>query len=96
MESATVLTAPSTDGLSNILLFVRTQIFQKKNKTILMKYHALFVIFEKAAKFEFVVCCRLQVALYGLKLVSLPSTADFTVESQRLKQTADTSFHQLF
>ena len=26
---------------------------------ILMKYHALFVIFEKAAKFEIVVCCKL-------------------------------------
>ena len=31
-----------------------------------MKYHALFVIFEKASKFEIVVCCILQVALYGL------------------------------
>ena len=31
-------------------------------QTILMKY-ALFVIFEKAAKFEIVVCCKLQVAL---------------------------------
>ena len=31
-----------------------------------MKYHALFVIFEKAAKFEIVVCCKLSVALYGL------------------------------
>ena len=29
-----------------------------------MKYHALFVIFEKATKF--VVCCKLLVALYGL------------------------------
>ena len=28
-------------------------------QTILMKYHALFVIFEKAAKFEIVVCCKL-------------------------------------
>ena len=26
---------------------------------ILVKYHALFVIFEKAAKFEIVVCCKL-------------------------------------
>ena len=34
-------------------------------QTILMKYDALFVIFEKAAQFEIVVCCR-QVALYGL------------------------------
>ena len=28
-------------------------------QTILMKYHALLVIFEKAAKFEIVVCCNL-------------------------------------
>ena len=28
-------------------------------QTILMKYHALLVIFEKAAKFEIVVCCKL-------------------------------------
>ena len=28
-------------------------------QTILMKYHALFVIFEKAAKFEIVVCYKL-------------------------------------
>ena len=28
-------------------------------QTILMKYHALFVIFEKGAKFEIVVCCKL-------------------------------------
>ena len=32
-----------------------------------MKYHSLFVIFEKAAKFEIVVCCKLSVTLYGLK-----------------------------
>ena len=35
-------------------------------QTILMKYHALFVIVEKASKFEIVVCCKLKVALYGL------------------------------
>ena len=28
-------------------------------QTILMKYHALFVSFEKASKFEIVVCCKL-------------------------------------
>ena len=28
-------------------------------QTIPMKYHALFVIFENAAKFEIVVCCKL-------------------------------------
>ena len=32
-----------------------------------MKYHALFVNFEKAAKFEIVVCCKIYVALNGLK-----------------------------
>ena len=31
--------------------------------TILMKYHTSFVIFEKIAKFEIVVCCKLEVAL---------------------------------
>ena len=29
----------------------------------IMKYHALFVILKKAAKFEIVVCCKLSVAL---------------------------------
>ena len=29
-----------------------------ESQTILMKYHALFVIFEKAAKFEIVVYCK--------------------------------------
>ena len=38
-------------------------------QTILMKYHALFVIFEKAAKFEIVVCCKLQAALYRLSSI---------------------------
>ena len=28
-------------------------------QTIPMKYQALFVIFEKASKFEIVVCCKL-------------------------------------
>ena len=28
-------------------------------QTILMKYQALFVIFEKATKFQIVVCCKL-------------------------------------
>ena len=35
-------------------------------QTILMKYLDLFVIFEKAAKFEIVVCCKLKVTLHGL------------------------------
>ena len=36
-------------------------------QTILMKYYALYVIFDTAAKFEIVVSCKLQVALYGLE-----------------------------
>ena len=40
-----------------------------------MKYHALFVIFEKAAKFSIVVCCQLKVALLGLI-----STCTYNVE----------------
>ena len=35
---------------------------------ILVKYQALYVIFEKAAKFENVVSCKLKVVPYGLKL----------------------------
>ena len=38
-------------------------------QTSLMKYHVLFVIFEKAAKFEIVICCKLLVALYGLMAI---------------------------
>ena len=33
-------------------------------QTILTKYNALFVIFEKAAKFEIVVCCIIGGALW--------------------------------
>ena len=33
--------------------------------TIVMKYHALFVIFEKAAKFEIVVCWKLYLRFKG-------------------------------
>ena len=35
-----------------------------------MKYHALLVIFEKAAKFLIVVCCTLRV-------ISFPANSDF-------------------
>ena len=42
---------------------------------ILMKYHALIVIFEKTTKFEIVVCCKLLVALYGLRLFSSKTTS---------------------
>ena len=34
-------------------------ILEKIKQMILEKYHALFVVFEKAAKFEIVVCCTL-------------------------------------
>ena len=30
-----------------------------RQQTILMKYHAFYVIIEKAAKFKIVVCCKL-------------------------------------
>ena len=33
-----------------------------------MKYHAFFVVFEKAEKIEIVVCCKVQVVLKGLTL----------------------------
>ena len=33
-------------------------------QTILMEYHALFVIFEKAANFFIVVCCKLLLLLF--------------------------------
>ena len=35
-------------------------------QTILMKYHALFIILKKRQKI--VICCKLLVALYGLTL----------------------------
>ena len=37
-------------------------------QTILMKYDALFVIFEEVAKFEIVVCCKLGGALWAKTL----------------------------
>ena len=43
-----------------------------------MKYHALFVIFENAAKFDVVVCCKLYGALYGL-FISLFSRVDMLI-----------------
>ena len=44
-----------------------------------MKYHALFVIFEKAAKFEIVFCCKLKVALLGLIRAYISDSFAFTV-----------------
>ena len=43
---------------------------ENRQQTILMKYHALFVIFEKAAQFEIVFCYILKVMLYELTLIS--------------------------
>ena len=34
-------------------------ILHENRLPILMKYHSLFVIFEKEIKFEIVVCCKL-------------------------------------
>ena len=59
------ITTAANDKFCNIFLN-----FQKKKKvwyfvrifcqqTILMKYHAFLVIFEKVAKFEIVVSCKL-------------------------------------
>ena len=39
-------------------------------QTILMKYHALFVIFEKAAKFSIVVCFKGQM-IHSLKNITI-------------------------
>ena len=33
-------------------------------QAILLKYHALFVIFEKAANYDSVVCCKFLAVLY--------------------------------
>ena len=42
-------------------------------KTILMKYHALFVNFEKAVKFDIAVRCKLHAALYRLTIWDMQS-----------------------
>ena len=34
-------------------------IFHEDRQTILMEYHALFVIIEKATNFEMIICCKL-------------------------------------
>ena len=41
-----------------------------------MKFHALFFILEKAAKFEIFVCCELWVTLYGLNTFAEVSSWD--------------------
>ena len=41
------------------MIFHENRLPADDSDEILMKYHALFVIFEKAAKFENVVCCKL-------------------------------------
>ena len=56
------ITTAADDRFGNIfLIFERNKAWYfMRMQTILMKYHALFVIFEEAAKFEIsVVCCKL-------------------------------------
>ena len=69
-------------------------------QTILMKYYALFVIFEKAAKFEIVVCCKLQVALYAVNFVTYILIFEGNTEwhSMRIvcQQTILMKYHSLF
>ena len=66
------LKAPNTTAADNEFCNIFSN-FQKKIRFVisielfLMKYHALFVILEKAAKFEIVICYKLKVALYGLR-----------------------------
>ena len=51
------ITTAADDKFCDIFpIFDKNKVCQQ---TILMKYHALLVIFEKAAKFEIVVCCTL-------------------------------------
>ena len=68
INSALTLKAPITTAADDKFCDI-FRVFNKNNvwyfmrivcqQTILMKYHALFVIFEKAAKFEIGVCCKL-------------------------------------
>ena len=41
-------------------------VYDKNKVCFFMRIVCLIVIFEKAANFEIVICCKLQVALYGL------------------------------
>ena len=49
-----------------------------------MKYHALLFFFEKAAKFEIVVSCKLKVPLNGFRYIHLqtcvPPKIDLTLK----------------
>ena len=56
------------DNSYEISCLTRFVFFLKKRQN-LNCHNALFVIFEKAAKFEIVVCCKLQVALKGLIVI---------------------------
>ena len=52
----------TTNLATCFLVFDKNKVYFMRivcQQTILMKDHALFVIFEKAAKFEIVVCCKL-------------------------------------
>ena len=60
---APITTAADDNFATSFLIFKRNKEWYFMRivcqQTILMKYHALFVIFEKVAKFEIVVCCKL-------------------------------------
>ena len=66
-RSQLTLKAPITTAADEKFFYI-FPIYEKKEwyfmrivcqQTILMKYQSLFVIFEKAAKIEIVVCCNL-------------------------------------
>ena len=52
------ITTAADDKFCAIFLNFQGMIFHENCLTILMKYHVFFVAFEKAAKFEIVVCCK--------------------------------------
>ena len=60
---APITTAAETNFATSIQIFETNKVWYFMRivcqQTILMIYHALFVIFDKAAKFEIVVCCKL-------------------------------------
>ena len=56
-----IMTAATANFAASFLIFDKTKVYYMRivcNQTTLIKYHALFVIFEKAAKFPIVVCCK--------------------------------------
>ena len=55
----------TTNFVTSFQIFDKNKVWYYRRlvcqQTILMKYHALFVNFEEAAKFAIVVCCKLRV-----------------------------------